>query len=291
MLKRINWKRVLISFIWLLSLSGLGVLMSFIEVKKGDARCKEVRIIIPGTYNFIERTEVDNILYKTQGPLKGRVLNRINIQELETALRANPFIRTARVFTDMDGVITVLVNQREPILRVLNLTNQDFYIDRDGYKIPTSSNFTARVLAANGFVLEGFTNKVDTLKTQMARDLFKTASFIEQDSLWRDQIEQLYVNQQNEIEMVPRVGNHKIILGNADSLQTKFRNLLVFYKKALPKVGWDAYKTINIKYYNQVVCEKADSTELEKEKLADTSVTGSPDSINDIQDTSKIITH
>jgi cell division protein FtsQ len=64
------------------------------------------------------------------------------------------------------------------------------------------------------------------------------------------------VDLKGDIEMVPRVGNQKIILGSADSLQTKFRNLLVFYKKAIPKVGWDTYKTINLKYANQIVCEK-----------------------------------
>jgi cell division protein FtsQ len=43
------------------------------------------------------------------------------------------------------------------------------------------------------------------------------------------------------------------LLGNADSLALKFNNLKVFYKQALPMVGWDAYKTINIKYTNQVI--------------------------------------
>jgi cell division protein FtsQ len=52
---------------------------------------------------------------------------------------------------------------------------------------------------------------------------------------------------------VPRVGNQRILLGNADSLATKFSNLKIFYKQALPLVGWDAYKLINIKYINQVV--------------------------------------
>jgi hypothetical protein len=33
----------------------------------------------------------------------------------------------------------------------------------------------------------------------------------------------------------------------------KFKNLKIFYKQALPKVGWDKYKLINIKYINQVV--------------------------------------
>ena len=268
MLKRINWNRILIIFIWLISLSGLVALMSFVEVKKSEQKCKEVKIIIPGTYTFIERNDVEDIIFESQGQIRGSSLNKINIHKMEKALRANPFIETAKVYADMTGVITILVYQREPVLRVLNLTNQDFYIDRNGLKIPVSNNFTAKVLAANGFILESFSGKVDTLKTRLAVDLFKTAAFIGKDTLWDDQIEQLYVNQQREIEMVPRVGNHKIILGNADSLETKFSNLLVFYRKALPKEGWDKYKTINIKYFNQVVGIKPDSAEVERDSIA-----------------------
>jgi len=108
-------------------------------------------------------------------------------------------------------------------------------------------------LAANGFIDEPFSGKIDTLHTEIAREVFATANFIRKDSLWDAQIGQIYVNQDHEIELIPRVGSQRILLGNADSLDAKFRNLLAFYKKALPQVGWDAYKTINIKYANQVI--------------------------------------
>ena len=171
-------------------------------------------------------------------------------------LKANPFIEYAKIFADMDGVIHVQIRQRKPILRIINMANLHFYIDQNGLKIPISENFTARVLVANGLIDENFSGKVDTLNSKLAKDLFNAAMFIKNDTLWDDQIEQLYVSLNGDIEIVPRVGNHKIILGDADSLQTKFRNLLVFYKKALPKVGWDTYKTINLKYANQIICEK-----------------------------------
>lgn len=256
LLKRINWKAVMYGCIWVVSLSGLVLLMSFIEIKKDSTICKDVKVIIPGNQTFVERSEIDNILQNASGQLVGRNLAQINIHRLEAALRANPFIEAAKVYADMNGVIQVQIKQREPLLRVLNMANQDFYIDRNGLKVPTSQVFTARVLVANGHILENFSGIIDTLKTALARDLFHTALFIERDTLWRHQIEQIFVNSKSEIELVPRVGNHKIILGNADSLQTKFTNLLMFYKKAMPKVGWEAYKTINIKYTNQVVCVK-----------------------------------
>jgi cell division protein FtsQ len=135
----------------------------------------------------------------------------------------------------------------------VNQFDQDFYIDQHGLKIPLSANFTAKVLVATGYIDELFGNRVDSLHKDLTKDLFKTADFIRKDSLWSAQIVQIYVNAGHEIELIPRVGNHRILLGDADSLETKFANLLVFYKQALPKVGQDAYKTINIKYANQVI--------------------------------------
>src|SRR6185312_2567413 len=185
--------------------------------------------------------------------LVGRRMDNINIYDLEKRLRSNPFIEFAKVYADMDGVINVEISQRQPVLRIINRYDQDFYVDQHGLKIPLSANFTARVLAANGYIDELFANRVDTLQTPLAMELFKAANYIRNDSLWDAQIAEIYVNKDREIELIPRVGNNRILLGNADSLETKFRNLLVFYKKALPQVGWDAYKTINIKYANQVV--------------------------------------
>ena len=253
MLKKINWTAVFAVFAWAVSLSGMLLLMSFIEIEKASLICKDVKVIIPGNQNFVERSEVDQILLSNGGKLVGREIKNINIQNLEAKLKANPFIRFAKVFADMDGVINVQISQREPILRIINAANMDFYVDTDGNKIPMSDNFTANVLIANGLIYEDYSGQVDTLKSKLAKDLFKTASFIAADTLWNNQIEQLYVNQKNEIEMIPRVGNQNIILGNGDSLTVKFNNLLIFYKKALPLVGWNTYKTINIKYTNQVI--------------------------------------
>jgi len=111
-------------------------------------------------------------------------------------------------------------------------------------------------LVANGTIMENFSGRIDTLHTQLAVDLYKTAEFIKKDSLWDAQIEQIFVNEQKDIELIPRVGNQRIILGNADSLEVKMSNLMAFYKQAMPKVGWERYTTINIKYTNQVVCVK-----------------------------------
>jgi cell division protein FtsQ len=284
MFKKRIWRYLLISFAWAISLGGVVVLMSFIEIKKAEVVCMEVKVYIPGNQYFIDRQEVDKILKTNSYALIGRRMEDINIHDLEKRLRANAFIEFAKVYADMDGIINVEISQRQPVLRLINQYDQDFYVDQHGLKIPLSANFTARVLVANGYIEELFANRVDTLHTDLAKQLFKAAEYIRKDSLWDAQVAQVYINKDHEIELVPRVGNNRILMGNADSLDTKFRNLLIFYKKALPQVGWDAYKTINIKYANQVVGVK--NEKLKTDSLKSKSAT--KDTIKAIKDTSQI---
>lgn len=264
MLKRINWKAIFKGFAWLTCLAGVVVLMSFIDAKKQSVKCAKIEILIPGADNFIEIEEIDAILKQSQGDLIGRNLERINLHEMEKSIAANPYIGFVKVYADMNGTVFVEVKQRQPVLRILNAGGQDYYVDSDGLKMPVSPNFTANVLVATGNILEGFNGRVDTLMTGVAKDLYKTALFVKKDTLWDAQIEQLHINDKSDIEMVPRVGNQRIILGNAKDIETKMSNLLAFYKQAMPKVGWNAYRSINLKYVNQIVCEKRDSLTIKK---------------------------
>ncbi|TFF40912.1 cell division protein FtsQ [Mucilaginibacter psychrotolerans] len=270
MFKKRIWKPLLIGLGWTISLAGLVVLMSFISIKKSEVVCTAIKVYIPGSHYFIDRQEVDNILQMNSHTLIGRRIENIDLYALEQRLKNNPFVESANVYADMDGVIQVEVSQRQPILRVMNRFGQDFYVDQHGLKMPLSQNFTARVIVANGFIDELFANRVDSLHNTLAIDLYTTADYIHNDSLWDAQISQIYVNHAHEIELIPRVGTQRILLGNADSLDLRFSNLKAFYKKALPLVGWDAYKVINIKYSNQVIGVKnqslVDSLAAEKAK-------------------------
>lgn len=281
MFKKSTWKYVLIACGWLVALGGVVVLMSFISEKKAGVICKAVKVYIPGNQYFIDKQEIDNIV--NEKALVGRTLESINIHSLESQLKANPFVQSAKVYEDMDGEIEVEISQRQPILRILNHNNQDYYVDEHGLKIPLSQNFTAMVLVANGFIEEPFGGQVDTLHTETAKAIFRTADFIRKDSLWAAQIAEIYVNQQHEIELIPRVGNQRILLGDADSLDNKFRNLYIFYKKALPQAGWGTYKAINIKYANQVVGIRNQVTK--KDSLA---AKAKRDSLQMVKDTSQI---
>lgn len=185
---------------------------------------------------------------------------------LEKIINTNPFIENAEVFSTIDGNLTISVIQRRPVLRVMNTRDEDFYIDKMGVFMPVSEKFTAPVIVANGYIFNSYSEKklynldvntIDTVSQRlMLEQLYYLATVLEKDTFWNAQVEQLYVNEWQEIEMIPRIGNHKIILGDISNLNDKLYRLMGFYKKGLNNIGWNTYHTINLKFKNQVVCSK-----------------------------------
>lgn len=251
-----NWRNLLYAAVGVLVSAGAVLLMGFISTKSSEQSCSDVQIIVLGNESFIEQKEIMSLLVEKYGELKGRTLESIPIHEMEVDLRQIPFVFSAVVTIDMDGLLTVRVRQREAVVRIINENGLDFYIDMQGHKMPVSLKYVPHVPVVNGHISEPYNGALDSIESQLVRDIFKAAQFITGDSVWSSQIVQLYVNEQRDIELIPRVGNQQIILGNADSLERKFEKLKLFYTKIVPKTGIGAYKSVNLKFAGQVVCER-----------------------------------
>jgi hypothetical protein len=58
-----------------------------------------------------------------------------------------------------------------------------------------------------------------------------------------------------EVELIPRAGDHVVVLGQLDGYEKKLDNLMLFYRQAAPAEGWGKWSRINLKYDNQIVCK------------------------------------
>lgn len=254
---RFKWRNILFGGIGVVLLAGLVTLMGFIGVKSSEQACTGVHVILLGNESFIEQKDIAALLTEEFGELEGRTLESIPIHQIEQGLKQIPYVFSAVVTVDMDGILTARVKQREAVVRVINRDGPDFYIDEQGHKMPVSPKYVPRVPIANGFITETYDGTLDSTKSRLVADIFKTAKYISKDSLWSNQVVQLFVNQDQDIELVPRVGNQRIILGNADSLDDKFGKLLLFYRKVVPRTGIDAYETVNLKFAGQIIGERS----------------------------------
>lgn len=256
-----KWSMIRVSqlLFWSISIITLLILMANVSAEEDNLKCRDVEIkIMPELEtHFADHDDVVKIMVGdgNMASLIGRPMKTMNVSTIERNLEMSPYVKNAEVFADIDGALRVEVEQKKPILRVFRQQSKGFYIDEDGKKMPLSAKYSARVLTVTGKVKE-FYNETDSLLEPQSRDLYKLAHFISKDDFWSKQIEGIYVNSKEEIELIPLVGDQVILIGDVSRLEEKFRNLWLFYHKAMGLVGWDTYKVINLKYSGQVVCEK-----------------------------------
>ena len=270
-LKKINWKKVLVFSLWSLTGVGLIITLGFVNHVQQEMKCKDVRITFNESVqqDFVDEQEIFELI-KSKEKLIGKPLVTINTTLLEKIIMSNPFVQTAEVYSSVDGHLNVSITQRNPLMRIITMQGEQFYIDDRGSFMPVSDKYTPPVLVANGYIFDRYTERkinfiapvVADTSTQvkpMIEQVYEVAQFIEADTFWNAQAEQIYVNENQELELIPRIGSHRIVVGDAENLNEKFEKLMIFYKQGLNKTGWNNYSVINLKYRNQVVCTKINS--------------------------------
>ena len=70
------------------------------------------------------------------------------------------------------------------------------------------------------------------------------------------QREQIHVQANGKLEIIPRVGKHTILLGEPKDFKKKLEKLKVFYEKGISQVGWNKYSEISLEYNDQIICTK-----------------------------------
>lgn len=255
-IKNIKWKQVAFFCLGLVALAGMTMLMSLVSKKDKVQVCTSLKVLVEGKETFIDQQDISSIIKEKFGSVVGRFLQEIPLQKIESELLKSPYVSAADVHLDMDGKMQVSVQQRDVVIRIINQQGREYYVDSNNQKIPVTLKYVPHVMVANGFISEGYQKALEPVKTTLVKDLIKIVQETKGDDLWSNQIVQLYVNGDRDIEIVPRVGNQQLIIGNADSLHYKLDRLTTFYKHILPKVGTEAYSKVNVKYGGQIICER-----------------------------------
>ncbi len=82
---------------------------------------------------------------------------------------------------------------------------------------------------------------------------------IERDNFWRSEIVQIVAEKSASgglrINLIPRSGDYKVILGELTEVDEKLSKLMNFYQTILCGGGWEQFESINVEYRNQIVCK------------------------------------
>lgn len=215
---------------------------------------KETQITInkKETSYFLNTTSVAELVRKAIGNPSGMSASDINTQAIEALLNKNPFIKKAEAYIGLDGVFTIKIEERKPVVLIENKTGESFFLDTQGMMIPNQTLTFPDVLIASGEITEKL-KPGKPVSQFVTKEILKVSTFIHADSLWNAQFQQLYVDNYQELILIPRVGKHSIVVGNAEELPLKFENLRLFYDQGFKTVGWEKYRQLDISVRNQVI--------------------------------------
>jgi cell division protein FtsQ len=244
----------------------LVVLFGFVGARRDHQLLKEIQISVAEDpdVRFISDADVLQLLKDKQLVIQGAFLEAVNLNKIESELLNHPAVKRAEAYTSHNGRLYVKVEQRKPLYRVIDAHGNNYYIDEDGEYMPLLSSYTCRVPVATGLIHDIFSvkgmkisdiTKNDSLaKVAVVDDLFVLMQEIRKDAFLTALTEQLNVQEDGTIELIPKTGPESVILGSAQMVEDKLKRIKTFYTKALPAVGWNAYQTINLRYHNQIVC-------------------------------------
>jgi cell division protein FtsQ len=228
------------------------IAFAFVDNKEQTLTCRNINVIITNgdRSSFIDAGSVKSILLNCGEKVIGERLNKINTLKLKRILSTNKAIKSINVFTTIDANLNVEITQRNPVLRI-QCENMRCYIDDTGYSFPLSPGSELNIPVVTGKILSIQKNENEKFMNQ----LYEFAVFLQKDAFWNKLIEQINVTN-NRIEIIPQIGGHIIELGSLDNFKSKLNKLQKFYRYAMPAIGWDKYKILNIEYKNQIICKK-----------------------------------
>lgn len=220
--------------IWEFSYADSTIICTEMDVNLKD----ETGVRLISEYEIAKIIDVNGL-----NPIGNKYLN-ISTESIEKELLRNEMIRAVECYKLTSGKVVVDVIQRTP--KYLIAGNQSYYVDSERKIMPVSLNYAAYVPVVSGRVL----------RNMAANEIFDFVSYIEKDTFWNAQIEQIFIRDDLKAELIPRVGNSIIVLGNFEQFEKKLNNLKALYDKGLNVVGWTRYDKIDLQYQGQIVCTK-----------------------------------
>jgi len=210
--------------------------------------CENFSVVIEDSahYRFVSKQDIVALVKRYDLDPVGKTFGEINTLAIRDTILANRLVESAKVFITPAGSVMATVSQRKPVLRVISDVKGNFYVDNERRIMPVSGNFAVYVPVATGAIDEEFARN----------QLSDFALFLSSHPDWDVWIEQIVVQKDQEVELIPRAGDFRIIMGSLDDYQAKLAKFVRFVDEGLNVVGWNRYSAINLKYDNQVVCTR-----------------------------------
>ena len=209
--------------------------------------CKALQVTVIDSLHatLISAAGIENALRQEGMHPVGVRMRDINPLLLERTLERDSFIRRAVCTVTPGERVRILVEQRIPMLRVMDDKGGNYYIDEEG-TFMKAEGYEANLAVATGTIPPDFAK----------RELLALGAYLRAHEFWDEQVEQIVVRPNREVDLIMRVGDQVVHFGRIERVEEKFANLRAFYSTIMPQVGWHKYSEISVAYEGRVIARK-----------------------------------
>ncbi len=181
----------------------------------------------------------------------GIPIENLDLVGIEEVINQYDFVKKADVYLDAHDQLNVKVTTRNALVRVYDRIGEHYYIDVEGMKIKSNGDYHARTVVVTGTVGPYAKNEEGQLQNGLQR-IFELAWDIKEDEFANRLVEQIQVQDNGEIILIPKLGDDRILFGMVENVENKLKKIKHFYKGGLRYEGWKKSHDIDLRYRGQV---------------------------------------
>ena len=229
------------------------------EARKGLV-CKglEVAILDSLENSFVSKADVRKYLDKEYGRYVGEKLDSLDLVKIEKIIDGRSAVKKSQAYVTKDSLLSIEVTQRKPVVR-FQKKEGGFYADADGYIFPLQVSYASHVQIIDGDIPlaanSGYKGEIENPRErEWFENVMDVVRFIEGSRTWKGKIVQIHVEKNGEIVLVPREGRQVFRFGQPVQVAEKFDKMEMYYSHIVPEKGSEAYKTVDVRFADQIVC-------------------------------------
>lgn len=237
-------------------ISTICVLMILAIVNIPKQKCESLKIT-PHTNNecvILTPEDMKQMLAEAHIDIIGKKIKEIDLEPISELLEQNPYVEKVNFIHFSNTKLLIDYTLKEIVLHVYNNNGEQFFVDSKGNLLPFTKKMTDYLPVANGNIRQAY-RKGATIQKEL-RPIFAISQEINKDEFCKAQFRQLYLNDENQVELVSTIGRHIIIFGDEKNAAEKLENLKHVYQDGLSHLGFERYAQLDVRFKNRVIAQK-----------------------------------
>ena len=229
------------------------------HARHSEVCCNGLDVIFKDSLGFIDSKDIKDCLDNGYGSYIGQKMDSIALADIERMLLAKGMVKSCEAWTTDNGMLHVAVSQRMPAV-LLKDGSTSCYVDRDGFFFPAVKGQPEGVPTVTGtmpFSMGGLIGKLPEEKDAAWLDgLLDLLDALHRSQKWNGAIKSVEIRKDGDIVLVSAEGGERFIFGSPDRIREKLSMMDRYAEKIAPEKEKGYYKSVNLKYNNQIICRK-----------------------------------